>query len=95
MGSLVNVDGGARVGLGVELKRVQKRGNSEDVWYVQPRGRGGRGPWMILSGPATLVEAKPGVMRVRTGAAVTARVGVANGAQGVRTDGTEPDRRLD
>ena len=50
---------------------------------------------MILSGPATLVEAKPGVMRVRTGAAVTARVGVANGAQGVRTEGTEPDRRLD
>ena len=43
MGSLVNVEGGVRVGLGVELKRVQKRGNSEDVWYVQPRGRGGRG----------------------------------------------------
>ena len=52
-------------------------------------------PGMILSGPATLVEAKPGVLRVRMGAAVTARVGVANGAQGVRTEGTEPDRRLD
>ena len=29
VGSACNVDGGVRVGLGVELKRVQKRGNSE------------------------------------------------------------------